>query len=224
MALPINIEDLLNKRKVESNRIEFKAGWNPDKICHTICAFATDWENVGGGYILVGVEEENGIAKRPVRGPARTYFLMTIPCREGFEEVPRLADDADSVLEAELGHRLGQTVVQFQELVNQSAISDKIRLGQILGQLYVQVWERSRSKGNVLDLVSDTIELLCLLRDRSLSANDLNRRLDFGSTKELKRKIILPLMELKYVGMANPDKPTSSRQTYILSQKGVALF
>lgn len=29
MALPINIEDLLNKRKVESNRIEFKSGWNP---------------------------------------------------------------------------------------------------------------------------------------------------------------------------------------------------
>lgn len=68
MALPINIEDLLNKRKVESNRIEFKAGWNPDKIYHTICAFATDLENTGGGYILVGVEEENGIAKRPVKG------------------------------------------------------------------------------------------------------------------------------------------------------------
>ena len=68
MALPINIEDLLNKRKVESNRIEFKASWNPDKIYHTICAFATDLENTGGGYILVGVEEENGIAKRPVKG------------------------------------------------------------------------------------------------------------------------------------------------------------
>lgn len=68
MALPINIEDLLNKRKVESNRIEFKAGWNPDKIYHTICAFATDLENMGGGYVLVGVEEENGIAKRPVKG------------------------------------------------------------------------------------------------------------------------------------------------------------
>ncbi len=63
MALPINIEDLLNKRKVESTRIEFKAGWNPDKIYHTICAFATDLENIGGGYILVGVEEENGVAK-----------------------------------------------------------------------------------------------------------------------------------------------------------------
>ena len=67
MALPINIEYLIN-RKVESNRIEFKAGWNPDKIYHTICAFATDIENTGGGYILIGVEEENGVVKRPVKG------------------------------------------------------------------------------------------------------------------------------------------------------------
>ena len=33
MALPINIEDLPNKRKVESNRIVFKAFWYPDKVC-----------------------------------------------------------------------------------------------------------------------------------------------------------------------------------------------
>ena len=31
MALPINVEDLLRQRKVESNRIEFKKGWNPDR-------------------------------------------------------------------------------------------------------------------------------------------------------------------------------------------------
>lgn len=68
MAIPINIEDLLNKRKVESNRIEFKTGWNPQSVYHTICAFANDLDNLGGGYILIGVEEENGIAKRPVKG------------------------------------------------------------------------------------------------------------------------------------------------------------
>lgn len=32
MALPINIEELLNKRRVESNRVEFKRGWNPTDI------------------------------------------------------------------------------------------------------------------------------------------------------------------------------------------------
>ncbi len=68
MAIPINIEDLLRKQKIEGHRIEFKSGWNPDSIYHSICAFANDFDNIGGGYILVGVEEENGIAKRPVKG------------------------------------------------------------------------------------------------------------------------------------------------------------
>ena len=36
MAIPVNIEDLLHKRKIESTRIEFKTGWNPDKIYRTI--------------------------------------------------------------------------------------------------------------------------------------------------------------------------------------------
>ena len=68
MALPININDLLNKNKIENNRIEFKSGWNPSKIYQSICAFANDIDNLGGGYILVGVEEECGVAKRPVKG------------------------------------------------------------------------------------------------------------------------------------------------------------
>ena len=70
MALPINIEDLLNKQKIESNRIEFKKGWNPPDIYHSVCAFANDFENLGGGYILVGVQtdENTGMALRPVEG------------------------------------------------------------------------------------------------------------------------------------------------------------
>ena len=68
MALPINIEDLLKKRKVEGSRIEFKKGWNPTDVYRSICAFANDFDNLGGGYILVGVEEKNGIANRPVTG------------------------------------------------------------------------------------------------------------------------------------------------------------
>lgn len=35
MALPVNIGDLLNKRKVEGSRIEFKKGWNPISIYHS---------------------------------------------------------------------------------------------------------------------------------------------------------------------------------------------
>ena len=69
MALLLNIENLLNKQKIESNRIEFKKGWNPVTTYHSICAFANDFEDLGGGYIIVGVDtDENGVAKRPVVG------------------------------------------------------------------------------------------------------------------------------------------------------------
>lgn len=70
MALAINIEDLLNKQKIESNRIEFKKGWNPASIYHSVCAFANDFDDLGGGYILVGVDcdDDTGMAIRPVLG------------------------------------------------------------------------------------------------------------------------------------------------------------
>ena len=53
MALAINIEDLLYKQKIESNRIEFKKGWNPASIYHSAC----------------GDDE-------------RTFFRIFIPCHE----------------------------------------------------------------------------------------------------------------------------------------------
>ena len=77
MELELDVEDLLNKRNIESDRIEFKTGWNPDDIYHSVCAFANDYNNDGGGYIVVGVEEENGVAKRPVKGLPE-YMLDSI--------------------------------------------------------------------------------------------------------------------------------------------------
>ena len=45
MALPINISDLINRRVIESARIEYKGAWNPEPILHSICAFANDLDN-----------------------------------------------------------------------------------------------------------------------------------------------------------------------------------
>lgn len=70
MAIHINIEKLISGKIVEGERIEYKKGWNPAAIYRTICAFANDFENIGGGYIIVGAEEEKGRAKRPVAGIA----------------------------------------------------------------------------------------------------------------------------------------------------------
>ncbi|MFO7747124.1 MAG: putative DNA binding domain-containing protein [Orrella sp.] len=59
--LPINLNDLLRQRTVEGERIEYKAGWNPDPIIRTVCAFANDFENLGGGYVVIGQDcDANG--------------------------------------------------------------------------------------------------------------------------------------------------------------------
>ncbi|MFA6270753.1 MAG: winged helix-turn-helix transcriptional regulator [Candidatus Paceibacterota bacterium] len=66
--LPINLDNLLRQRQVEGERIEYKAGWNPDAILRTLCAFANDFENLGGGYVVIGQDcDANG---RPVFPPA----------------------------------------------------------------------------------------------------------------------------------------------------------
>ena len=68
MALPINVSDLVQQRVIESARIEYKSDWNPEPILHSICAFANDIDNWGGGYIIIGIDEENGMPLFPIKG------------------------------------------------------------------------------------------------------------------------------------------------------------
>ena len=68
MGLPIGINQLLNGKVVEWERIDFKKGWNPEDVVHSICAFANDMHNWGGGYIVIGVEEDRGTPILPPIG------------------------------------------------------------------------------------------------------------------------------------------------------------
>ena len=63
MGLPTNIKTLLSGDVVEWARIEFKETWDAESSLKTICAFANDIDNWGGGYLVVGVKEVNG---RPI--------------------------------------------------------------------------------------------------------------------------------------------------------------
>lgn len=71
-SLPINLESLIHGRSVESSRIEFKATWNQvirSAVIRTVCAFANDLLNQNGGYIVLGVEQdEHGNPMLPPRG------------------------------------------------------------------------------------------------------------------------------------------------------------
>lgn len=56
MPIPINFKNLLNKNVVERFRVECKRDWNPLEFVISVCAFANDIDNFGGGYIIIGAE------------------------------------------------------------------------------------------------------------------------------------------------------------------------
>ena len=68
MAIPTNIKTLLSGEVVEWARIEFKETWDPAASLKTVCAFANDLDNWGGGDVVIGVKEENGQPVYPLKG------------------------------------------------------------------------------------------------------------------------------------------------------------
>lgn len=56
MAIPIRIGRLIGLGRAGSDLTEFMAEPEPSALLHTICAFANDIRNAGGGYIVLGAE------------------------------------------------------------------------------------------------------------------------------------------------------------------------
>lgn len=71
VLIPLKIETLLEGRVVEHDRVEYKTGWNPNDIIHSICAFANDYDNTNGGYIVIGVKEKDGMPVFPIVGVSK---------------------------------------------------------------------------------------------------------------------------------------------------------
>ena len=67
-AIPVNMHTLLFGNTVERARIEFMETWQPEASLKTITAFANDFDNWGGGYLVIGVAGDNGRPKIPVKG------------------------------------------------------------------------------------------------------------------------------------------------------------
>ena len=74
--LPVRLDDLLHCRTVESARVEFKGGWHLGttgfQVLKTLCAFANDFHNLNGGYVVLGVDEHEGRGVLPPRGVSPT--------------------------------------------------------------------------------------------------------------------------------------------------------
>ena len=59
MPFPVDVQSLISGRLIEGARLEFKRNWNPERCMRSICAFANDIDDWGGGYIIIGIDDDD---------------------------------------------------------------------------------------------------------------------------------------------------------------------
>ncbi|MCM1079772.1 MAG: AAA family ATPase [Bacteroidales bacterium] len=145
--------------------------------------------------------ERNGNAPAVIEtDDGRTYFLITIPCREDMvENSASAAEDKDN-----------------DELEN--------RLLQILLQIRVKVWDKSKKKINKEVLCMAVIDIFELLHINATTIKAISESIGYTDIITMRRKMLNPLIELGFITMTDPDKPRSSKQAYKLTEKGRKLF
>jgi predicted HTH transcriptional regulator len=131
MALPVNIDDLVNHRKVEWARIEYKEGWNPEKVLHSLCAFANDIDNWGGGLvegrntgvpIIVNVMRRNGSPMPVFSSPEnRDWLSVTLPINPHFCEMKSPISQTTAL----------KTALKYSETAQITALKTALKTGEI---------------------------------------------------------------------------------------------
>ena len=78
--------------------------------------------------------------------------------------------------------------------------------------------------GTKIGLSWDEVEQLFIALQEPKSMGELKKMYGWSSTTKFKVKFVSPLIEEKFVGMTSPDKPTSPKQRYFLTDNGKALL
>ncbi len=136
-------------QKIESNRIEFKKGWNPESIYHSICAFANDFDDMGGSYILVGVDSDEATGIPTIQSELkkngspcatietndeRTFINVFIPIHFGYGDTiilndPKELTERQQLILDVLRETFGTLLPQYAAGRKHSATQSRTALG-----------------------------------------------------------------------------------------------
>lgn len=159
----------------------------------------------------------------------RSYFLVTIPCHKDLINTPiNLEGDAkkegnNKLIKKLLKSELENLNLQVKIAANQNIDIIIKGLENLILQVYLQVWNNSREDIN--SLLKTLVSVLVKLDEaKECSAHSLLQLGNRITLYKLRKYIIAPGMSAGYIELVNPDKPTSSKQAYRLTEKGRNLF
>ncbi|MDE6084243.1 MAG: hypothetical protein K2G11_07115, partial [Muribaculaceae bacterium] len=159
----------------------------------------------------------------------RTYFLMTIPCREDMIEqndVNSGVKEGDEVhiaaIKEQLVNELANDDLQVYGIDNKNVDALINRLTNLISQVYLQVWDKAETDQSLM--IADVLKMFLSLKTKSLTSAELLNQANVVSLYKLRRYILEPAISTGYIEMSNPEKPTSSKQRYLLTEVGRSLF
>jgi ATP-dependent DNA helicase RecG len=250
MPLPIDITALLAGSLVESERVELKEGWNPESVLHTLCAFANDFHNLGGGYLIVGVAEKEGRAQLPpvgltpeqidtiqkdrninYPGPDRSVRLDQL--RQG-KAVPRRYRNrriGDFLKELDIteGRSTGIPKI-LRAMKRNGSPPPEFEFDEdhsyFLLRLPVHRKEKAilRQEESTMPVADPVHRLVQALAAGDLSPSELWNRLGLKHRPTFRENYLRPALQAGLVERTIPGKPNSRLQKYRLTAKGQALI
>ncbi len=191
MELPININELINGHTVEWDRIELKKGWNPVDI--TIVPGSA--ESVRFYNIIHSELEKNG-SPPPVfeTDDDRSYFLCTI----------KIHPLAGAVKLTGAKDRAKDKIPDIKTLEE---------IDSYLRSVKDQGWTKDRNE--LISKIGDTIFSILKFCTEAKSREDIFEFIALYNNNKNYTRHIKPLVELGWLQLILPEKPTSRYQMYV---------
>ncbi len=245
MALPINIKELVHGKVVEWERLEFKAGWNPENILHSICSFANDINNAD--------LQQRRVVSRAYRNRRIGDFLKEVDLAEGKSTgFPIIRDamaangnpepvfhtDKDQILffvtlpchsELRATKALTKSVPRSDTLLTIGELDlmfangiDFLIINNLFNKDFSLILDHVR-KVIVTKSLTKFLDLIDFLKEEK-SRKEILSFLGLANQTNNFTSNIKPLIDMRIIELTIPDKPNSRLQKYRLTQKGAKLL
>ena len=203
MALPFKIEYLLTSGRVESERLEFKTGWNPLKVMHALCAFANDFHYPGPDRsITSSALRKRRFVSRRYRNRRIGEFLKELDLTEGRGTgIPKI------MLAIRKNH---SPEPQFETNRERSFFT-----------VTFPAHPKTKEARPVAEVTPEVKRLLPLCATPK-TRRELQAALRLRDDDHFRVAYVLPALNAGLLKMTIPDKPNSRLQKYRLTPRGEA--
>ena len=230
MHLPINVSDLLRGSVVESDRIEFKANWNPEPIEVRINPDKIEILSFPGPDVSVSLEalKKERIVARRYRNRRIGELLKELKFTEGRSTgmpkiYQRLAQNGSPPPRLETNEERTYFLIEIPihpemlPSMTSTGVTDGV-IGEVIDGVTVKATDEATV--NTITLSDTELKILRLCLQKPVGRKDILTSLEHKSFSGNIKQALKRLKEIGLIDYTVEDKPSSKHQRYRITTEG----